>query len=336
VGTIDVATGAGPTPLYVSGRAYLAGPYRSAPFSLAFVTPVLAGPFDLGTALVRAGVYLDPETVQNHVVSGPLPTIHGGIPLDIRSITVKLDRQEFMLNPTSCEESRIAGSARSVFGAITPLFERFQVGGCRALPFKPRLKMTFSGGIHRNGHPRLRAVVTPTPGGANLSRTRVILPATEFIDNGHLRDVCGNEQFEANECPRSAVYGRARAVTPLLSGPLEGPVFLQPSNHRVPDLVAALHSGSFSINLHLRARQDSAHARIRTTFEGLPDVPLTRFTLDLSGGRKGLLVNSKDLCANRQHVGVKIRGQNGKTYETRPLVKVPCGQPKKGKSRRRR
>jgi hypothetical protein len=114
-------------------------------------------------------------------------------------------------------------------------------------------------------------------------------------------------------------------VTPLLSEPLEGPVFLQPSTHRVPDLVAALSSGAFAINLHLHARQDSVQSSIRTTFEGIPDVPVTRFVLDMAGGKKGLLVNSKDLCAKRRHVRVRMVGQNGKAYETQPRVRVPCG-----------
>jgi hypothetical protein len=331
VGTVDVAAGTGPTPIHVPGHAYLAGPYKGAPLSLAFVTPVLAGPLDLGTTVVRAAIYLDPETVQNHVVSDSLPTILQGIPLDIRSITVRLNRRQFTLNPTSCEEFGIAGSATSVLGAIAPLFERFQVGDCGALHFKPKLSLTLSGGVHRNGHPRLRAVVTPTPGGANLSSTQVTLPPTELVDNAHLRDICTKPQFEANECPPSSVYGRARADTPLLSEPLIGPVFLQPSTHRVPDLVAALHSGAFSINVHLHARQDSIHQSIRTTFENIPDVPLSRFILNIDGGKKGLLVNSKDLCAERHRFDVRMLGQNGKVYATQPFLKVACGRQRAGK-----
>ena len=332
VGTLDVASGAGPTPIHVPGHVYLAGPYKGAPLSLAFITPVLAGPYDLGTSVVRAAVYLDPETVQNHVISDPLPTILHGIPLDIRSISVKLDHPNFMLNPTSCEEFNFTGSATSRIGAVAPLSTRFQLGGCAALRFKPKLTLSLSGGVHRNGHPELRAVLTPTAGGANLSRSQVTLPPTELVDNGHLQAVCSNAQFEANECPRSSIYGRARAETPLLAEPLEGPVYLQPSTHRVPDLVAALQSGAFAIKVHLHARQDSVHERIRTTFEGIPDVPLTRFILNMDGGKKGLLVNSTDLCSKRRRFGAQMRGQNGKLYVTEPLVKVACGA--RGASRR--
>jgi hypothetical protein len=325
VGTVDAVSGAGPTPIHVPGHVYLAGPYQGAQLSLAFITPVLAGPFDLGTTVVRAAVYVDPETVQNHVVSDPLPTILQGIPLDIRSITVVLDRPGFILNPTSCEEFHISGSATSISGAVAPLSQRFQVGDCKILRFKPKFKLGLSGGIHRNGHPRLRAVVRPTPGGANLSQTEVTLPPTEFFDNAHLRDICTNVQFKANACPESSIYGHARAETPLLPEPLVGPVFLQPSTHRLPDLVAALHSGAFSINVHLHAREDSVHASIRSTFERIPDVPLTRFVLSMAGGKKGILVNSKDLCAKRYRIKVQLWGQNGKSYASEPRLRVPCG-----------
>ena len=59
-----VAAGAGPTPLHITGRLYLAGPYKGAPLSFVVITPAIAGPFDLGTVVVRAALYLDPETAQ--------------------------------------------------------------------------------------------------------------------------------------------------------------------------------------------------------------------------------------------------------------------------------
>jgi hypothetical protein len=233
-----------------------------------------------------------------------------------------------MLNPTSCEEFQFAGSVTFISGTTSPLSTRFQVGDCAALRFKPRLSLSFSGGVHRNGHPRLRAVVTPTPGGANLSSTQVTLPPTELVDNAHLDEICTELQFEQSECPKGSIYGHARAETPLLSEPLEGPVYLRPSSHSVPDLVVALRSGAFALNIHLHARQDSVHERIRTTFEDIPDVPLTRFVLDLAGGSKGLLVNSKDLCAGRHRFSVRMRGQNGSAYATRPRLRVACGHHK--------
>src|SRR5262249_7929364 len=128
----------GNLPVHVTGRAYLAGPYQGAPFSLAIVTPAVAGPFDLGVVVVRSALYIDPTTAQVTVKSDPIPTILAGIPLDVRSIVVNVSRSHFTLNPTSCERMNIAGAAASALGALAPLSDPFQVGGCSGLPFKPK------------------------------------------------------------------------------------------------------------------------------------------------------------------------------------------------------
>ena len=90
--------------------------------------------------------------------------------------------------------------------------------------------------------------------------------------------------------PAASIYGHAKAITPLLDEPLEGPVYLRSSSHQLPDLVAALHSGK--INIALDGHIDSVKGgRIRNTFEAVPDAPVTKFTLEMQGGKKGLLVN---------------------------------------------
>ena len=40
--------------------------------------------------------------------------------------------------------------------------------------------------------------------------------------------------------------------------------------------------------------------RVTTTFDGIPDVPLSKLTLSLSGGAKGALSTTKDLCRPRR------------------------------------
>ena len=87
----------------MQGKAYLAGPYKNAPFSLAIITPAVAGPFDLGTVVVRVALYIDPNTAQISAVSDPFPTILDGIPLDVRSVSLEMNRSGFTFNPTSCE-----------------------------------------------------------------------------------------------------------------------------------------------------------------------------------------------------------------------------------------
>ncbi len=340
LGTVNVAAGAGPTPFYTQGSAYLAGPYKSAPLSMVVITPAIAGPFDLGTVVVRAALNVDPESARIHAVSDPFPQILHGIPLDLRSVAVSLDRPGFTLNPTSCDAMAITGSATSAFGLIAPLLQRFQVGGCSALAFGPKLAIKLKGGTGRNAHPALQAVLTTKPGEANLAKTVVALPHSEFLDQSHIRTICTRVQFAAGAgngagCPPDAVYGTATAITPLLDNPLEGPVYLRSSSHKLPDLVAALHG---QIDVDLVGRIDSVKGGIRSSFETIPDAPVSKFVLSMQGGKKGLLVNSTNLCHKPNRAGVEMDAQNGKVSDTEPVVGNSCGgggRKAKGKKGRR-
>jgi hypothetical protein len=328
LGTVTVGAGAGPAPYYVKGDAYLAGPYQGAPLSMAIITPAVAGPFDLGAVVVRAPLYVDPETAQGTVKS-TFPTILQGIPLDVRSIAVAIDRQDFTLNPTSCEAKAVTGEAISTQGQSVPLNNRFQVGGCANLGFKPKLSLALKGGTKRGGHPSLKATLTYPKGGAysNIAYAQVALPHSEFLDQGHIGTVCTRVQFAAKACPAKSVYGYAKAITPLFDKPLEGPVYLRSSSHLLPDLVADLNG---QVNVVLAGTNDSIHGGIRNTFEAVPDAPVTKFTVTLKGAKKGLLENSTDICKGTHKANVRFVAHNGKVSVTKPELKAQC----RGKGRR--
>jgi hypothetical protein len=332
VGTVTIGAGAGPNPYYVQGHAYLAGPYKGAPLSLVIVTPAVAGPFDLGTVVVRAALFVNPETAQITVKSDEIPHILEGIPLDVRSIAVSVDRSGFTLNPTNCEAQSITGSAVAVGGSEASLSNRFQVGECGALPFKPKLKLRLKGATGRIGHPALTAVLTAKPGEAGIGRAQVNLPHGEFLDQGNLNKTCTKPVLLAGQCPASTVYGHATAWTPLLEKPLEGNVYLVGGyGYKLPALVAELNG---QIRILLVGKVDSGKNKgIRNTFELVPDAPVEKFVLEMKGGKKyGLLENSENLCtatkANRQ-ANVRFTGQNGKVTQYKPVVANQCGKAKK-------
>lgn len=328
VGVVNVASGSGPAPYWTQGHAYLAGPYKGAPLSLAIITPAVAGPYDLGTVVVRAALFVDPVTTQITVKSDQIPTMLDGIPLDVRTLSVKMDRPQFTINPTKCEKMSIGAEAWSALGQEATLTNAFQVGGCSALEFKPKLALLLKGKANRASHPAFTAVVTMPSGDANIASAQVTLPNSELVDQSHMSNVCTRVQFAANQCPANSVYGHARAVTPLLDQPLEGPVYLRSSNHPLPDLVADLNG---QIQVVLDGRVDSVHRRLRNTFELVPDAPVSKFVLHMDGGRKGLLQNSTNICAKRYRATAQFIGQNGKVAELRPTVKAKCG----GKHHRR-
>lgn len=332
IGTVDVGAGAGPTPFHVGGHVYLAGPYKGAPLSAVIITPAVAGPFDLGAVVVRAAIYVNPDTALVRTVSDPLPSILDGIPLDLRSAAVRLGRSEFTLNPTSCEPKSVLATATSIFGSPAALMSPFQVGGCKSLPYKPKLHTRLFGPIHRGGHPRLRSVFEAKPGEANTARISFALPRSEFIDQSHFRTICTRVQFAANQCPAGSVYGHVKAITPLFDYPLEGPVYLRSSVHKLPDVVAALRGpASQPIEVDLDGRVDSVNGGIRTTFETVPDAPVTKAIVTLQGGKKGLFQNSTNICKGTHLATLKLTAQSGRLANSQPPVSAQCKQGKSNK-----
>jgi hypothetical protein len=334
VGQTLGGAGVGEDLTWVPGSVYLAGPFEGSPLSVVAITPALAGPFDAGTVVVREGLDVDPETAQVHVVpspADPIPRILEGIPLRLRELRISTDRPDFTLNPTSCEEEQTRAEIHGTT-AVASRSSRYQASGCRALKFGPKLRITLKGGTRRTQHPELRSVLTPRAGDANIAKAAITLPPTLFIDNAHINNPCTRVQFNADQCPKGSILGVARAFTPLLDQPLEGPVYFRSNggDRELPDVVADLH-GVFRIIAV--GWVDSVNGRTRTRFQNVPDAPITKFVLNLKGGKQGLLQNSANLCVKKRYVDIGLTGHNGRRYETRPVVGTSC---KKGKKKARK
>jgi hypothetical protein len=338
VGSVVAGAGAGPAPYYAQGKAYLAGPYKGAPLSMAIITPATAGPFDLGTIVVRTALYVDPRTARLSAISDPIPSVLQGIPLDVRTVDVSLDRPEFTFNPTSCNPMSVDGSLTSTLGQTAPLSSRFQVGECGRLGFKPRMSLSLKGGTTRGKHPALTAILTPRPGDANIASLSVALPKSEFLDQSHIGTVCTRVQFAADECPAASIYGEATVFTPVLDEPLTGNVYLRSSDNLLPDLVPDLRGPAhLPIKVESAGRTDSIKGGLRNTFDFVPDAPFTKLVVQLQGGKKGLLQNSRNICSQLYRATVEYTAHNGKTLTQRPpLRNSKCGKAKKRKAAAKR
>jgi hypothetical protein len=344
VGSASILSGTGPSPIQITGKVFLSGPFHGAPLSLAVVTPATAGPFDLGTVVVRVALFVDPETAQIRPVSDPIPNVFGGAQLSIRAISVNIDRKDFTLNPTSCGPLATAGvlnggganpadpAAFTAFPVSTP----FQTTDCGALGFKPKLFTRLIGGkktTKRAQHPKFRAVLIAREGDANIGRAAVTLPHSQFLDQSHIRTICTRVQLAAHACPEAAIYGYARAQTPLLDDELAGPVYLVSSSHELPDLLADLRG---QVNVRLHGVISAAKARIRNVFYPIPDVPVSKFVLTMKGGKRGLLTNSRDLCAQPSFSFMNFKAQNGKQLKVKKLpLRVPACRGHGGKHQKR-
>jgi hypothetical protein len=335
VGILNVGAGAGPSPFHIQGHLYLAGPYKGAPLSFVAITPAVAGPFDLGSVVVRIAAYIDPTTAQVRAVSDPFPQILQGIPVDVRSVAVSTPRPGFTLNPTSCEPKSFGGSVTSTLGQVAPLSAAFQVGGCASLKYKPKLTARLFGPIHRGGHPRFRSVFIARAGDANTARVSFALPPSEFIDQAHFRTICTRVQFAANQCPAGSVYGHVKAFSPLVDYPLEGPIYLRSSSHQLPDAVAVLKGPpSQPIEVDLVGRVDSVNGGIRTTIGTVPDAPVSKAIITLQGAKKGLFQNSTNICKGNHRATAKLTAQNGTRITLHPKMNADCpkGKGKKATS----
>jgi hypothetical protein len=332
IGTATVVAGPGTTPLTVQtdDPVYITGPYRGAPFGLSIVVPAVAGPFDLGTVVVRASIAVDRTTAALTIASDPLPTVLDGIPLRVRDVSVAIDRPGFMLNPTSCTARSVNATVTSAEGASAPVSSRFQAGGCRALPFKPSLSLS----VGKRGRTRaglttpFRARLTARRGDGNLRSVSVKLPKTLSAQLAVVTRPCTLDEFHAGRCTKRV--GSATAVTPLLSTPLRGPAyFVRVPGRRLPDLMVALH-GQVDIDLAGRV-SIPRDLTLKTVFDTIPDVPIRSFELDLVAGRLGTLSAISNLCApatRRASVAtIGYRAQSGKLIQARKRLAVSgCGK----------
>jgi hypothetical protein len=328
VGSASVAAGSGPAPLWIPQPAapppavYLAGPYEGAPFSFVVVVPARAGPFDLGTIVTRAAVRVDPTTAQATIALDSLPQILQGVPIDYRALRLTIDRPGFIRNPTNCEAMTLRAAVASAQGSVAPVSNRFQVADCGSLSFKPRVSVRLIGPTHRGAHPRLRTVLMPRPGDANVRRVAVTLPGTELFDSRHIGIICTGAEFAAGQCPAGSAYGYAKAWSPQLDRPLEGPVYFRESKTKLPALAVSM---SGQVDLNLVGRVDSVRGRLRTTLRSLPDVPLSRVMLTMQGGKQGLFVNTGHVCSREPRSGARFEGQNESTHDVNPPVRTDCG-----------
>jgi hypothetical protein len=331
IGSAQVLAGPGSQPYALPGRVYVAGPYQGAPYSLAIVVPAQAGPLDLGTVVVRAAVHVDLHTAALRIVSDPLPTILKGIPLQLRKVNVTIDRRGFMVNPTNCSRQAVDATIVSAQGATATRSSRFQVGDCAALPFTPKLtvKVGGKGQVGARKATSLVATLTQRAGQAAAASVRLDLPKSLNARLSVVNRACTQAAYDAGRCGVAAKIGSGSAVTSLLRAPLKGDAYFVKNPARsLPDIVVQLR-GEVAIDLVGRVRITGT--KLTTTFDRIPDVPLSRFTLSLPAANSPVAVTD-GLCraaARKQTASQTMVGQNGKRVVRTPkLAIVGCAKRK--------
>ncbi len=311
--------GAPPAPIY------LTGPYEGAPFGLSIAVPIVAGPFNLGTEVVRGKIEVDPLTARLTITTTPFPKTVKGIPTDIRAINAVIDRPEFMFNPTSCNPMSFAGTAYSFEGATAPLSSHFQVGSCQALKFQPDFKVTTTGKTSRADGASLTAKIVYPVGNlganqassqSNIKAVKVDLPKQLPSRLITLQKACPAKVFETNpaDCPADSIVGHGKAITPLLPVPVEGPAyFVSHAGEEFPNLIVVLQGDNVTVDLIGDTFINTKTNITSSTFKEVPDVPIQSFELNLPQGPFSALAANTNLCKVKG--GLKMptafTGQNG-------------------------
>jgi hypothetical protein len=348
VGTVTASVGPGPDSVSAIGHEYLAGPYKGAPFDLVAVTPAISGPFDLGVVVLRQGLYVDPHTAQATVKSDPLPTVLDGVPLDVRSVAVHIDgvggNNKFIFNPTNCAPLAVTGTLISTSGTNAAISSPFQAANCASLKFKPGFVVSTEGRASKAAGASLDATVTypnaPEGTYANIKSVKVDLPKQLPARLTTLQKACLAATFEANPatCPTASVVGSAKAITPILTSPLAGPVYLVSyGNEAFPNVEIVLQGEG--ITMTLVGNTNVKKGITSNTFKTIPDAPISSFELKLPAGPYSVLAangsgNSRwDLCGQTLAMPTAITAQNGAVLkQSTKITATGCPRPKKAKT----
>lgn len=317
IGAAVASSGAGPTPfLFTGGTVYLTGPYNGAPYGLSIVVPAVAGPFSLGNVVTRATINVNPSTARVTIAS-VLPTIFKGIPLRLRGLTVAINKQGYLINPTNCgvlaTESTVNGFTPGSSAVATQnLSSLFQVSNCGALAFKPSFKAKTLAKTSKANGASLETTINIGTGQTNFKSVMVQLPKQLPSRLTTLQKACPEAVFNANpfHCPSGSFVGGARANTPALPGKLQGPAILvSHAGLAFPDLDLVMEANG--VKVILVGNTKISKGVTTTTFATLPDVPVSSVTVNLPTGAHSAVTANGSLCINPLTMPTTLIGQNG-------------------------
>ncbi|HSZ12612.1 MAG TPA: hypothetical protein VK790_01080 [Solirubrobacteraceae bacterium] len=351
IGHALVASGPGPYPLVLPQPGapelpiYLTGPYKGAPFGLSIVTPVLAGPFNLGTVITRAKIEIDPRTAQISVTTDPLPQEVDGVPTDLRAIQSVIDRPGFLYDPTNCQPQQFTGTATSTNGTTAPLSSPFDVGSCRSLEFHPKITATTGKQASKNNGAGVLFKITypKAPQGTQtwLKEVKFNLPEQLPARLTTIQKACLAHVFETNRpaCPAASIIGHAIVRTQVLPVPLEGPVyFVSYGSAKFPEAVLVLKGDGVTLEEHGETFINSKTGVTSATFKNIPDDPFESVEVNIPTGPNSEFatnIPAKDhynLCGQHLIMPTLFKAQNGQqTTQNTPITITGCPKPHKTK-----
>ena len=340
IGTTSAVVGPGEDPFTITdGRVYLTGPYKGQPFGLSIVVPANAGPFHLGNVVVRASIAVDPHTAALTVTTDALPQVVDSVPIRLRKVVVDVDRPGFIFNATDCTARKVEATLSGLegftgtHGSSASVASSYTANGCAGLAFKPKFAVSTSGKTSRAKGASLAVKLTyPTGSGyANISKVKVDLPKQLPSRLTTLQKACLARVFEANPagCPKESIVGMARATTPILPVPLEGPAyFVSHGGEAFPSLIVVLQGYGVTLDL-VGSTFISKKGITSSTFKTVPDAPVGSFDLTLPEGKFSALAANGNLCTSKLAMPTAFVAQNGaEIHESTKIAVTGCAKTK--------
>jgi hypothetical protein len=326
IGTATATAGAGPEPYAFSGPVFLTSRYGSSPYGLSIPIAAVAGPFNLGPVVTRVGINVDPNTARV-IATANLPTIVGGVPLRLKSLTVTINRGRFLVNPTNCNPLATDSLLTSTRNAVDAVSSPFQVSGCSSLPFKPIFKAATSSKITKQNGVGLQVILMQGAHEANIRSVVASLPVQLPSRLSTLQKACVGATFDANPaaCPAASRVGTATVSTPILPSRLTGPAYLvSRGGAAFPDLDLILEGNG--VRVVLVGHTDIKHGITTSTFASIPDVPVSSFLLELPIGSNSVLSAYGNLCLHPLLMPTTITAQSGAVIKHNTRIAVAsCG-----------
>ncbi len=327
VGSVRATSGQVDQPTVFTGSVFLAeAGDPDAIASLAVALPVIVGPIDLGVVTAIANLRVRDDVGVD--VDALMPQTVRGIPLDLRDLSIRIDRPNFTRLPSACGTASVALAVEGEQPAQAT--DSMQIDGCGALPFAP--SMRFSTGptaeLAVDGHPDLRVTVTPGEGGGAPRSLTTVLPAGLLVDLPRINQAtCPDVASVQNGTCTRAPIGSVSVETPVLSTPVTGSIFAATVPGR--SLPAVVMHVRDRVRLDLVGRTTTtAQSRLSVAFESIPDVPMDRISIAMPGGPGGVLRSGAELCSVAGTTGnASIAAHHGAAVDITAPNERTCGAP---------
>jgi hypothetical protein len=297
VGTVSSLAGVGPAPYRASGQIYLTSRGDGAVAGVSLHVPIAFGEVNLGDLNVPARIEIRDGDLGLRFVAD-VPERFKGIPLNIRELTVSLDRKDFALNPTSCGSLTTTSTFTGPGGATANVDAGYQVGNCAGLKFEPAFDAAVTGQTGNKGRPTIQVRIENAAGSGAMRQTIVTLPQGIGVDLAQIPRACPQDTFAAGGCPDTAVIGKVAGALSITDEPLAGRLYLlKPPAGKVLPGLGMQFTGRFAGRVAGTNAVDPKTGQLVTQFETVPDLPLTTLQIDIQGGTGGPVIATTELCA---------------------------------------